>query len=306
MSDFVMLWRDTEYRNGYEHPRRLYLLSQRGGDRYVGLRVKGHPMTILETADHNTIVAYGGGRYIPGHSCFRMDMDMTTRHATLQEVISNYFSLTGRCFDDGHSDGRDVVRAVYMLAHARGMRTLEYNDNSTKHCSPGGEVRLKLSDYYTLLEGKTWYESIFMEMGAVSVTPRYGITDDQLLEYRQNAAVVSWDKMRGTVVLPITLPADIDTSAPGSGRQVLQYLRKLNRPDMCEFIGVNMTNFMANSHIMSVHDNPWICVLPPNLTPKRERRYTHKASTSNKRKSTRKAIVRSTQNKSIPSINVRF
>jgi hypothetical protein len=286
MYSFAMLWRDTEYSNGYEHPRRLYPLSQRGG-RHVLLRVKGHPMTILETADHNTIFAHGGGQYFPGRPCFRLDMNLKTRHATLQEVFRDQSSRSKPCFDDGHHEGGDVVRAVYLLAQARGMRTLEYNDNSSKHCHPGGESRLYLSDYYTLLEGKTWYEHIFMGMGAISITPKYGITVDQLLEDRQNAAEVSWDKMRGTVVLPVSLPTDIDTSAPGSGRLVLKYLRSLNLPEICVFIAANMTTFLVNSHVKSVYGDLWICVIPPT---KSERKHTRKAGTTanNKRRTTQR------------------
>lgn len=287
MSDFALIWRDSEYDNGYEHPRRLYPLIQRGGDRHVCLHVKEHPMTILETGDRITIVAYGGVRYSSERPCFRMNMNMKKRRAKLEDV--NRFRSKA-CFEDGHHEGGDLVRAVYLLAQARGMRTIEYMDNSSKHCSPGGEVRLKLSDYYTLLEGKTWYESIFMEMGAVSVTPSFGISLADVLEYRQNAEEVSWDKMRGDIVSPTAIPAEIDTSAPGSARQVLRHLRSLDRPEICEFIGVNMTNFLANSHIKSVHSASWICVLPvtSSLTPSlsKRRRQTQRASSIYKRRTT--------------------
>lgn len=269
-----------EYKSG-RNPRSLYPLHQRGGDRII---VNGHPITILETRDHTTIVAYGG-RFSPRRSCFRLDLHFPKRHAELQDVVRYQSVGAESCFDDGHNDGADVVRAIYQLARDRGMLTLEYTDNSSKHCSRESEEILHLSDYYTLLTGRTWYESIFLDAGATSVTLlRYGVTPAQLLVNRQNAAEVSWDTMRGTLgPPPVALPTDLDTTAPGSARRVLQYLRSLNRYDVCEYIGARLSQFLANSKILPIHGALWLCVIPQS-TNTSTRRLTRKASS--KRRST--------------------
>lgn len=274
MSNFARFWTDLEYRDGRGQPRRLYPLQQRGGG-HSRLYVKDHPITILETADHNTIIAYGG-RFSPVRPCFKLELDPASRHAILQDVVRPRSVTAESCFDDGHHDSGDVVRAAYMLAQARGMRTMEYTDNSSKHCSVTSEERLYLADYYTLLVGRTWYESIFLDEGAVSVTIRNKRTPAQLLEDRRNAAEVSWDTMRGNIYSP-DLPTEIDTATPGSARRVLQYLRSLNRRDICEYLGANLSEFLENSHVKSIHGSLWLCVFPSRGKTS-EKRSTRRAS----------------------------
>jgi hypothetical protein len=279
-----------EYKSG-RNPRRLYPLLQRGclpapEDARGGSRitVKGHPITILETGDRTTVVAFGG-RFSPHRSCFRLDLDIPRRHAILQDVIRRQsVSPESACFDDGHDNGSDVVRAVYLLARDRGMRTIEYTDNSSKHCSPESEERLQLADYYTLLMGQTWYESIFLDAGATSVTITFGRTPAQLLVDRQKAAEVSWDTMCGeSIVTPVPLPRhlEIDTAASGSARRVLQYLRSLNRRDVCVFLSANLSEFLINSKIASIRGSSWVCVIPQSANI-RARRLTRRSSRLNR------------------------
>lgn len=302
MSELARFWKDLEYRDGRIHPRQLYPLQQRGGggDRRQRLFVKDHPITILETADHNTIIAYGG-RFSPVRPCFKLELNPTTHHAILQDVVRPQSVSAEVCFDDGHRDGSDVVRAAYMLAQARGMRTMEYTDNSSKHCSVTSEERLYLADYYTLLVGRTWYESIFLGAGAVSVTIRNKRTPVQLLEDRRNAAEVSWDTMRGNISSP-DLPADIDTAAPGSARRVLQYLRSLNRRDICEYLGANLSEFLENSHVKSILGSAWMCVFPSRGKTS-EKRITRRASSS-RRDHRRSTLRRSTLRRSTKNVNI--
>lgn len=292
MSTFYRFWKDLEYRDGRSQPRQLYPLQQRGGGR-SRLYVKDHPITILETADHNTIIAYGG-RFSPVRPCFKLELNPTTHHAILQDVVRPRSVTAESCFDDGHHDSSDVVRATYMLAQARGMRTMEYTDNSSKHCSATSEERLHLADYYTLLVGRTWYETIFLDAGAVSVTIRGMRTPAQLLEDRRNAAEVSWDTMRGVTHNDAHLPVDIDTAAPGSARRVLQYLRSLNRPDICEYLGANLSEFLGNSRVKAIHGSRWLCVIPARGKTS-EKRITRRAS-SGRRNNRRSTLRRSAKN----------
>lgn len=291
MSNFARFWTDLEYRDGRIQPRQLYPLHQRGGGR-SRLYVKNHPITILETADHNTIIAYGG-RFSPVRPCFKLELDPASRHAILQDVVRPQSVSAESCFDDGHRDGSDVVRAAYMLAQARGMRTMEYTDNSSKHCSVTSEERLHLADYYTLLVGQTWYESIFLDAGAASVTIRNMRTPAQLLEDRRNAAEVSWDTMRGNISSP-DLPVDIDTAAHGSARRVLQYLRSLNSPDICKYLGANLSEFLENSRVKAIRGSLWLCVFPSRGKTS-EKRTTRRAS-SGRRGHRRSTLRRSSKN----------
>jgi hypothetical protein len=289
MSEFADFWVELEMRNGNLPPRRLYPLQQYGGasTRRSRLYVKGHPITVLETGDHRTVVAYGGA-FSPVRPCFKMDLDLVKHHAILQDVVRPRSVTEEACFDDGHYVSSDVIRAIYTLAQHRGIRTLEYSDNSSKHCSPESEERLHLADFYTLLYGKTWYESVFLEAGATSMIIRSMRTPEQLLEDRRHAAEVSWETMRGNIISP-SLPAGVDVTAPGSGRIVLRYLRSLNDPRVCEFLGANLSEFLENSHVKTIHGSLWLCVIPPRATERR-RQTRRRRSSRYRRRSTYRRI----------------
>lgn len=287
MTSFRRLWTEHEFMYGRSPPRRLYPLRQRGGGRTTErqIYINGHPITILTTVDRTTVVAYGGREY-RGQRCFKLDMDSLSHAAILQDLVTTPRKRAMPCFDDNHNDGGDVVRAVYRVAAECGMHTIEYTDNSNKYCEDS-RACFHLADFYTLLVGRTWYESIFLESGAREVRLQYSRTPAQLERDRQRAAVVSWDTMSGggEIVAP-SLPEGVDTSAPGSGRLVLRHLRDLRRDDVCLFLAMNMSDILVNSRIPSVHGSEWLCVLPVVASPRTVRRTPR--TTSDKRVTRRK------------------
>ncbi len=271
----VSLWNRSERRkyNGIK-PRRLRILTrgskQTGGgkQRRYTFSVKKHPITILEAINEDfdnddvneihTFVIYGGPSP-ERNACFRMELFLDRKTAYLEDLV---MPSKGQplCWDDGYTDARLVVTTAYMLARNKGALTLEFTDNSTKHCSPCGDIRLRLGDFYRLLTGKTWYQSILDEAGAKQVFINdYGFMTQQRFESdNRTASITSWDIMGRNVILPDhVLPSTfIDTSAPGSARQMLQILRNLG---YCEFLALHLADFLANSSIVPIFGTSWIC-----------------------------------------------
>lgn len=256
-------WMYAEQHEGNAHPRPLFRIRQRHQTGGGTIRIADHPITVLETPDGNTMVAYGGQRDGILPACFRLKLDYARHHASLEDLKTP----TGRgraCFDDWHNGGADVVRAAFLWAQCRGMRTLEFTDNSSHHCLRGSEARVRLADFYILLHGKTWYESILSDAGATALTVSQTGTPDALDRARRNAARVSWITMRGdTTPPPIPLPSDVDPAAPGSARAILHFLRGQNRIDVCEYIAPRLPIFLANSNIPTLHGAHWDCEIPP-------------------------------------------
>ena len=284
-------WRIGEYDADLPAPRPLFHQKQRGGGERT-LHVAGHPITILETADRTGFLIVGG-RVTTPHPCFRLSINTRTRHAHLEELlVPQDTSSRSPCFgpiseadrfinssyagsfNDETNNSALVVLAAYQCAQEHGARTMEYTDNSSKTCNihDKNTLKLRLPDFYTLLTGRTWYESILLGAGATAVTPFLDRSDVDLAEDRRRAATVSWETMRGNILSPVPLPPSLDTTAAGSGRQVLQFLRGKKNPDICNFLARHLGDFLRQSGMISIHGIRWMCSIPAITTT--DRRHT--------------------------------
>jgi hypothetical protein len=198
--------------------------------------------------------------------------------ATLDDMKMPISSRYPACFDDGHNDARKIVKIAYNLARSRGATRMEFTDNSTKHCSESGFERIRLADFYRLLNGKTWYESILLEAGATYVRMDDPIQRNETIEEdKHRAAEVSWNTMSGNgrIVAP-SLPDGFDTSAVGSGRAVLHHLRRQQSLTVCQFLAINLSEFLRNSGITPVYGTRWVCGIGPVLQGGSGRRRTQR------------------------------
>lgn len=283
-------WRIGEYDADLPAPRPLFRQKQRGGGERT-LHVAGHPITILETADRTGFLIVGG-RVTTPHPCFRLSINTRTRHAHLEELlVPQDTSSRSPCFNDKTNNSAMVVLAAYQCAQEHGARTMEYTDNSSKTCNIHDEntLKLRLPDFYTLLTGRTWYESILLDAGATAVTPFLDRSDADLAEDRRRAATVSWETMRGNILSPVPLPPSLDTTAAGSGRQVLQFLRGEKNPDICNFLARHLGDFLRQSGMISIHGIRWMCSIPEVSglrPPTTDRRHTVRRTRGLRRRTT--------------------
>lgn len=248
-------YRRTTYRGGNRRRRTPQTNSRR-----FPISINGHNIIIKEAeGDSNTLVLYGG-RPDKNPPCFKLTLNPATGEAVLDDLKMPPLSAYPKCFEDNHSDAKLVVRVAYNLAKSHGIRVMDFTDNSSKHCSETGTERIYLGDFYRLLTGKTWYETVLLAAGAKSVRLNDAMYYDtaQLDADSARAAAVSWNTMRGTIASP-PLPADLDPNAPGSARQMLRHLRSKDDEPTCQYIARNLGEFLRNSGIRPVFGTTWRC-----------------------------------------------
>lgn len=228
----------------------------------LAVSINGHNIVIKEAeGDPNTIVLHGGrpDKYPP---CFKLTLNPAAGEAVLDDLKMPPLSAYPKCFEDNHSDAKLVVRTAYNLAKSHGIRVMDFTDNSSKHCSESGTTeRIYLGDFYRLLTGKTWYETVLLAAGAKSVRlndPMYYDTA-QLDADGVRAAAVSWNTMRGTIASPPLPAGGLDPNAPGSARQMLRHLRSKDDEPTCQYIARNLGEFLRNSGIRPVFGTSWRC-----------------------------------------------
>lgn len=297
--ELIRWWRHSEYLIGNSPSRRLFpwrppQRQQSGGSVGYRIEIDGHPITILEAEGDPHTIVFNGGRPHARPPCFKLTMTPSTHSAVLDDLKMPPSQHHPACFEDEHNDARHVVRAATILAQAYGIRTMEYTDNSSKHCSDGGYERIHLADFYRLLNGRTWYESVLLSAGATSVVAVNPRIAARVVPDRERAASVSWNTMRGPVAAP-SLPPLLDASAPGSARQVLHYLRSLKSPQICEFIAANLDEFLSRSGMITFHGTHWRCSLPltPLIETFRSHRSSHRLSPTGRRSTHRRSSTRS-------------
>jgi hypothetical protein len=127
------------------------------------------------------------------------------------------------CSASSHATTKDLMRAVWKLAFHKGIRYIEFTDESKLICRPSG-VRISLSELYFVSYGHTWYETIWPILASDTV---------YIDRAREEVAVLRWSdvysrlhSLARTHFLP-SYPG-IDATAPGSASAVVRYLKGQN------------------------------------------------------------------------------
>lgn len=264
-------WNQNEYKLGHNPVHKLipfrtpfkmeFRKTQKGGGKHIYGTINSHVINIYEdNEDENTLMFVGGPKSYP--SCFRLSLNLSNKEASLDDLYvphrSDSESLSYSCFEDGTNESRLVVKVAIALARKKGAKTLVWTDNSTKHCLSNW---FRLSDYYHLLTGETWYESILREVDShvriELLMPKHA--SEIYKTDQKKAAKISWKEMRGTISNPSfsSVLTEIDETEPGTARRVLQELRKLRTDEICEYVGEHLHKFLANSGISSLHGTWW-------------------------------------------------
>jgi hypothetical protein len=166
--------------------------KQHGGGRVF---VNGHPFNYRESVDGSSLTILGGNKtgYTP---CFALSLNNHTSVAWLQTIEKQQSHQL--CFADGHSDSRDIVRAAYLIAQERGMRTFGFTDLSYIICP----AKVYLSNLSFLTTGKTWYESILPGLECKDC--------DSIDEFRQRVATNTWRQVGHSLIDLDVQGVDID------------------------------------------------------------------------------------------------
>ena len=216
LQDIQLHWFQKQKRAGNDNTRIQW--KQRGG---AIIHVNSHPIRLREEIRGNSIFIHGGETA----PCFELELHGT--HAILQDVIRR-----DRCFSDEHKESRDIVKAAYMLAKERGIKTIELTDNSYIRFPQ----KVHLSNLSFLTTGKTWYESII---------PGLRCTDIEDIElYRERARTSTWRKVGADL---ISIDVDVDIDEPGSAMLILNAMKKDKQ--FCGFFKLRMGRLLANSEI---------------------------------------------------------
>ena len=214
--------------------------KQRGG---AIVSVNGHNIHVRETKKGDTIYIHGG----PTRPCFELHLYMKEHHAVLSDVIRRPL-----CFLNGEAESRYIVRAAIKIAKERGIRTLEFTDNSRISCNPGvsGTDRIILSDLSFITTGKTWYESII---------PNLTATDCPKLEqWRHLVLTNTWRKVgHGFPMFDI---GGINIDDPGSAMAVLARAKKSRTK--CNLLSEHLDTLLTQSGVdRSLWGRHWVCQL---------------------------------------------
>ncbi len=236
--------------------RPRFVFRQVGGGDSEMIYVRGHPIRIFTMDDDDVTLYIAGGDTAP---CFRLDIEKAGTHAVLGEVIRR-----NKCFADNSMESRNLVRAAYQVARDRGVRTLEFTDNSVIYCPD----RVILSDLSFLTTGKTWYESII---------PLTCMDCPQLEQFRHKVLTNTWRTVGDSEFGNIRITG-IDIDAPGSAMQMLAAMKKDG--GYCRFFSDNMEALVYRSGVKTLHGKRWISYLP---TPTRTRSTARRSSTGRRR-----------------------
>lgn len=215
--------------------------SQLGGSRTI--YINSHPINYRETADESMMVILGGNN-MQHAPCFVLDMNRETGEAVLQTVEHRRHTGQSLCFRDGHAIARDIVRAAYQLACARGMRTITLTDKSKLTCDA---LEFSLCDLMFLTTGQTWYESILPNLRCINC--------EDIDEYRAKVRNSTWRDVGASLIDIDT--GNIDPDKPGSAMRVLDTMKKSK--DFCWFFKNNMGKLLVNSRINTMRGTTWIC-----------------------------------------------
>jgi len=229
--------------------RPRFVFRQVGGGDSEMIYVRGHPIRIF-TMDEDDVTLYiAGGESAP---CFRLDIAKAGNRAILGEVVRR-----NKCFAEGGTESRDIVRAAYQVARDRGVRILEFTDNSVIYCPE----RVILSDLSFLTTGQTWYESII----PIKCLNCPGIED-----YRRRVRTNTW-RVVGHGLVDINL-SGVDIDASGSAMQVLTALKKDGH--FCQFFSDKMADLIYRSGIKTFHEKQWIGYISSPSQTRSSRRQT--------------------------------
>jgi hypothetical protein len=230
LQDIQRHWYQKQTRNGKFESTQIQW-KQRGG---AIIYVNSHPLHIREELRGSSIFIHGG----ESSPCFEIELNGT--HAILQDIIRR-----DRCFSDNHRESRDIVRAAYLVAKQRGIKTLELTDNSTIRCPQ----KVNLANLSFLTTGRTWYESII---------PGLRCTDIEDIEiYREKVRISTWRRVGSDL---IDIDVDVDIDAPGSAMLVLNAMKRDKH--FCEFFSKRMGRLLANSEVYdSLFGSHWEATL---------------------------------------------
>ena len=248
-ADIHRYWRLHHYMAPYKFP-------QKGGGRHL-LYIEGHPIEFMTEASGNTMLILAGNN--PSTSpCFALELYMDQKTATLQTL-----ERRPACFIDGHPDSRNLVRAAYIIAQKRGIRSMTFTDYSHINCP----AKVQLANLSFLTTGSTWYESI------LPITCSSPICNN-LDRYRTLAHTNSWRQVgHGLADIDIT---GIDIDAPGSAMAVMAAMKEAK--EYCWFYHKYMGTLLMRSGIESLHGTEWTCQIP--LMPHRKRTTRKRSSTN--------------------------
>lgn len=262
---FVRCWENRIYGN-----KSYWSIQwkQHGGDGVI--RVDGHPIKYREDTTGRVVEIFAGVE--PHAPCFVLDLDLEDKTALLQNVYKRK-----NCFEDGHNNSRDTVRAAYKLARERGMRLLYFRDLSYKNCPEERPMTVRqrsatefcLADLSFLTTGKTWYESIL---------PAVCVNCPDIELYRQKVRTNTWNTVGADLIL-IDAPG-VDFDAPGSAMVILNAMKKDG--GFCEFFSNHMHTLLRNSGITTLTNTHWECEIPPlqQASPKRRQTMSQHRTTS--------------------------
>ena len=239
---FVRCWQNRTYGN------KSYWSIQ--WKQHGVIHIDGHPIKYREDTTGRVVEIFAGVE--PHAPCFVLDLDLEDKTALLQNVYKRK-----NCFEDGHNNSSDTVRAAYKLARERGMRLLYFRDLSYINCPLRNEsarqritTEISLVDLSFLTTGKTWYESIL---------PVTCVNCVDLELYRQKVHTNTWNTV-GADLVRIDAPG-VDFDAPGSAMVVLNAMKKDGR--FCEFFRTHMHSLLRNSGISTLTNTHWECEIQP-------------------------------------------
>jgi len=219
----------------------------RGGG-YGVINMDGHDIHYFEEASGSSFVVYGGNT-VHENPCFVLLLDGSDNTATLQSLYKYE-----NCFDDGHQDGRAIVKAAYRLAQEHGARQLFLTDYSYIKCPQ----KIFLADLSFLTTGQTWYESIL---------PGLVCKDCEDLETLRTAVRTTTWRTVGADLIDIDLPG-IDIDAPGSAMIVLNAMKKDG--GFCWFFKKYMNTLLVRSGGESLRGYDWVCEIHPLVSRLRQ------------------------------------
>jgi hypothetical protein len=263
------------------YPRVLRWQQHGGGDRYIH-KVRGvHPIEYNVSDDGKTMFIRGGYKPLVA-PCFVVDINLSDpTKAVLQEVERR----KGRCFRDDNTESRDIVRAAAVIAAERGVKTLQFTDNSYIMCPR----IIHLSNLSFLTTGRTWYESILPNLRCISL-------EEELLDHFRHLARTNTWRAVGHDLIKLNMTNSItgmayDIDEPGSAMKVLNALKTDRR--FCGFFAKNMDELLWRSHIYTLHGREWVCDLKITYTiprfPFNTRGTRQRRSSTGRRRTTRKS-----------------